>query len=138
MNEFGLIYPMFAMVLLTFGVLLTMLRTRLKLMAADRLEIGYFQVYRGDEPEASLRLSRHFTNLLESPTLFYAACLAGMVSHQSTATLQALAWAYVLARCVHSYIHLGKNEVQNRVTAYFLSWALIVGMWGYLAVGVIG
>ncbi len=138
MNEFGLIYPMAAMVLLTLGVLLTMLRTRLKLLAKGQLEIAYFQVYQGDEPEASLRLSRHFSNLLESPTLFYAACLAGMVTHQSSVVLQSLAWAYVLTRCVHSYIHLGKNKLQNRVAAYFLSWSLLAAMWGYLVVGVVG
>lgn len=129
---------MAALVLLTFGVLLTMFRTRMKLLAKDQLDIGYFQVYQGDEPEASLRLSRHFSNLLESPTLFYAACLAGMVTHQSSVALQSLAWAYVLARCVHSYIHLGKNKLQNRVGAYFLSGSLLVGMWGYLVVGVVG
>ena len=93
MSEFSLIYPMVAMVSLTFGVLLTMLRTRLGLVAEQQLEVSHFEIYQGDEPEPSLRLSRHFSNLLESPTLFYAACLAGMVTHQSTAMLQTLAWA---------------------------------------------
>lgn len=55
MNDFSLIYPMFAMVLPTFGVLLTMLRTRLKLVAEEKLEIGYFRTYQGDEPDTSLR-----------------------------------------------------------------------------------
>ena len=121
MDEFRLIYPMFALVLLTFGVLLTLLRTRLGLVAEQQLEIDYFQIYRGDEPEASLRLSRHFSNLLESPTLFYLACIAGMVSHQATGALEGLAWAYVLARCVHTYIHVGHNKVQHRATAYLVT-----------------
>lgn len=121
MSEFVLIYPMLAMVLLTFGVLLTLLRTRLKLIRQNQVEARYFQIYRGDEPDASLRLSRHFTNLLESPTLFYAACLTGMVSDQSTPLFQSLAWIFVFARCVHSYIHLGHNKVHYRVTAYFAS-----------------
>ncbi len=73
------------------------------------------------------------SNLLESPTLVYAACLAEMVSDQSTLLLQSLAWIFVFARCVHSYIHLGHNKVQYRVTAYFVSWFVLVGMWIYLA-----
>ncbi len=59
-----------------------------------------------------------------------------MLTHQATAVFQSLAWAYVLARCVHTYIHTGRNKVEYRATAYFVSWFVLTGMWGYLVVGV--
>ena len=137
MNEFSLIYPMFALFLLTAFVLGRLLRTRLGLLREERLSVGYFQTYQGNqEPDASLILSRHFSNLLESPTLFYVACLAAMVTHQATPVFHALAWMYVAARTLHSYIHTGRNKVENRASVYFLSWFVLIAMWLYLTVGV--
>lgn len=117
MSEFSLMYPMFAMVSLTFGVLLTMLRTRLRLVAEQRLKTSHFEVYQGDEPEPSLRLSRHFTNLLESPTLFYAACLAAMVTQQATLVVQSLAWVYV-----RSYLHPPRAQLRSKTGPLRTSW----------------
>ena len=134
MNEFSLIYPMFALFLLTAFVLGTLLRTRLGLLREGQLSVGYFQTYQGnEEPDASLVLSRH---LLESPTLFYVACLAAMVTHHATPAFHALAWTYVAARMVHSYIHTGRNKVANRASVYFLSWFVLIAMWLYLTVGI--
>ena len=51
MNEFSLIYPMFALFLLTAVVLGTLLRTRLGLMREGQVSVGFFQIYRGEEPD---------------------------------------------------------------------------------------
>ena len=137
MNEFSLIYPMFALFLLTAFVLGTLLRTRLGLLREGQLSVGYFQTYQGnEEPDASLILSRHFSNLRESPTLYYVACLAAMVTHQATPAFHALAWTYVAARMVHTVVHTGRNKVANRASVYFLSWFVLIAMWLYLTVGI--
>ena len=47
-----------------------------------------------------------------------------------------LAWAYVAARFVHSYIHLGGNVLQARIGAYFTSWAVLIALWTWLVIGV--
>ena len=80
--------------------------------------------------------SRHFTNLFEAPTLFYAVCLAAMVTHSSDIVLEVLAWLYVAARLVHSFIHLGRNEIVPRLSAYFTSWGVMAAMWISLALRV--
>ena len=77
-----------------------------------------------------------FVNLFEVPTLFYAACLTAMVTHQSTLLIQVLAWLYVAARLVHAFIHLGSNKVQRRMTVYFTGWFILLVMWGSIAAGV--
>ena len=95
------------------------------------------QIYQGEtEPEATAQRARHFVNLFEAPTLFYAACLAAMVTGQAGSTTVVLAWCYVAARFVHSYIHLGGNVLQARIGAYFTSWAVLIVLWTWLVVGV--
>jgi hypothetical protein len=137
MNSFTLVYPMFAMVVLTFVVLARLFITRVRFVKDGRVNARYFKTYQeGGEPEDSAKLSRHFSNLFEAPVLFYAACLAAMVVEQSSPLLIGLAWSYVVLRCVHSYIHTGSNELNHRVAAYFSSWAVLLVMWACIVIGV--
>lgn len=137
MNDFALIYPMFAMTLLTAVVLGVMFRTRVSSVASGQVSAGFFKLYRGEEePEASVLLSRHFRNLFEAPTLFYVVCLAAMITAQSSLALQLLAWAYVLLRVGHAYIHIVRNKLRQRINIYFASWIVLFSMWVLVTVGV--
>ena len=136
MNAASLIYPMFAMVLLTAYVLSVLFRRRVRAVREGKVTIKYFRTYQGEiEPEETAQASRHFANLFEAPTLFYAACLAAMITGHTGMFFVALAWAYVAARIVHSWIHLGSNRVRLRLRAYFASWLVLGAMWIRLAVG---
>ena len=132
-----LVYPMAAMVLLTFIVLIAMFRSRVAAVKAGEANAGYYKTYQeGAEPRETAQLSRHLANLFEAPTLFYAACIAGMVIGQDDTVLVMLAWAYVALRVVHAFIHTGSNKLRPRIRAYFSSWLVILGMWGTLVFGV--
>ena len=129
--DHSLVYPMFAMVLLTFGALLMLLRARVQVVQSGSIDPKYFETYQGgSEPEASAKVARHFSNLLEAPTLFYAACLAAMLVGPPTALVVGLAWAYVAVRAVHTWIHTGSNTVPYRLGAYLASWLVLVLLWG--------
>lgn len=137
MNDFALIYPMFAMVVLTCVVLGAMFRTRVKAVKSGQVSAAFFKLYRGEEePEASVLLSRHFKNLFEAPTLFYVVCLAAMTIGQSALVLHLLAWMYVLLRVAHAYIHIVRNKLRLRIYVYFASWIVLFLMWVFVAVGV--
>lgn len=130
MNNFQLIYPMCAMVLLTFSVLIRLFRTRSKLAKEGDIDPSFFSIYQGaPEPEASAKLTRHFTNLYEAPVLFYVCCLAALVTNLTGLPFLVLAWAYVLARMVHTTIHTGSNKIWPRVYAYFTSWIILLLLW---------
>ena len=89
--------------------------------------VSYFRVFQGSpEPEFAAKPARHFTNLFEAPTIFYAGCLTAMVAGVTGVGVVALAWAYVAMRYLHTYIHLGSNRVRYRMRAYFASWLFLV------------
>lgn len=132
-----MIYPMFAMVLLTAVVLATLFRSRVGAVRQGLVSAAFYRLYRGEvEPESSVKAARHFANLFEAPVLFYVVCLSAMVLHFTGAAMQALAWVYVAARAVHAYVHLGSNRLQNRIGAYFFSWFVLLAMWIYLVAAV--
>lgn len=132
-----MIYPMFAMVLLTATVLAILFRSRVAAVRSGLVSKAYFRLYRGEvEPESTAKPARHFANLFEAPVLFYVACLTAMVTNITGIAMQALAWAYVAARVVHTSIHLGGNRLRKRVRAYFFSWLVLLAMWIYLVIAV--
>jgi hypothetical protein len=125
----NLIYPMFAMFGLTVAVLVVMFRSRVRAVRSSDVSLSFFKTYQGDVPEYIVTPARHFTNLFETPVLFYVACLASMILQHSGVTVVMLAWGYVLSRCAHAYVHLGTNNVMVRMRAYFVSWLLLGALW---------
>jgi hypothetical protein len=132
--EMRLVYPMLAMVILTFAVLIALFRSRIRMIREGHAPVSYFRTFQGSlEPEYAVKPARHFANLFEAPTLFYAGCLTAMLVGVHGWGVLALAWGYVAARGAHAWIHLGGNRVRHRLRVYFLSWLLLLGLWTYVA-----
>ena len=138
-DQFTLVYPMFAMVLLTATVMVLLFRRRVRAVSERLITTAYYRIYQDQgvpEPESAAKAARHFSNLFEAPTLFYVACLAAMITRQGGVIMVILAWCYVAARIAHAAIHLGPNRLRWRIRAYSLSWLVLLAMWIDLVVGV--
>jgi hypothetical protein len=134
MRPYALVYPMFALVVLSATVLVILFRSRVRAVREGKVTAKYYRIFQGEtEPEETAKPARHFSNLFEAPTLFYAACLAGMVTGDTGAFVQLLAWLYVAARTVHACIHLGSNRIGRRIKAYFVGWLALVALWIHVA-----
>ncbi len=130
MSALNLIYPMFAMVLLTVVVLVTLFRRRVRAVREGAVSSRYFRIYQGDsEPEVSASAARHFVNLFEAPVLFYAGCVTAIAANQGGTLLISLAWLYVVARGLHALVHIGRNRLRSRIAAYFSSWLVLLAFW---------
>ena len=130
MDDYRLIFPMFAMFLLTLSTLMRLFRVRSKFVSEGKIDVDFFKTYQqGSEPEKAAQLARHFANLYEAPVLFYVCCLAALATGITGTIFFLLACLYVCARVVHTYIHTGSNEIWPRVYAYFSSWLVLLCMW---------
>lgn len=140
MTDVRLVFPMAAMVLLTYAVAIVMVRRRFGAARAGEVKVSNFRVNRFDDdvPLPMLQAGRNYINLFEAPVLFYAACLAAIAGDLGDTTLVAMAWAYVAARVLHSVIHLGGNNVMTRLRAFALSLVVLAAMWIYLVVRALG
>jgi len=128
---------MFVLVLFSVASLFLMVRRRISAMSKGEINPAYFKVYNSNEhkvPESLSQADRHFVNLFEIPVLFYAGCLAAMVLPTSSFLTNVFAWAYVLLRFVHSYIHLTTNNTKARALAFVLSVFAVLLLWGHLAI----
>jgi len=130
MHDTQLVYPMFGLVLLSAFVLVLLFRRRVKAVRDGRVSARYFALFRNElEPEETVKAARHFSNLFEAPTLYYAACITAMVTHNASPGAIALAWMYVAARILHAIIHLGANRLRYRIRIYFFSWVVLLALW---------
>jgi hypothetical protein len=137
MSDLRLAYPMFALVLLTLNVLLVLFRRRVRAVREGKVTRRFFRIYQAEvEPDYSAQASRHFSNLFEAPTLFYAGCLTAMLAHDNALWVLGLAWIYVAARVAHAYIHLGSNRLQGRVGVYFAGWLALMAIWVHVVLHV--
>jgi len=138
MNKYQLLFPMLAMVLLTFSVAVVLFRARKRSVREGHTPVSYFRTFQGSqEPEFLAQATRHFANLFETPTLFYAGCLAAMVAGVTDAFVVAVAWMYVAARCLHAWIHLRGNRLRHRIPMFFASFLFLLILWIYVCIAVV-
>lgn len=134
MNE---LYPVFAMVGLTFFCMLRMGQLRYLAVKRGEVDPRFFALYRGyEEPEKLAVYSRHVVNLLEAPVLFYVIMLAASFTNQASMTIVGLAWAYVALRFIHSWVHLTSNVIIVRFRVYLLSMLVLIALWAVVLTGV--
>lgn len=80
----------------------------------------------------------NFSNLLETPVLFYAICIILFVTGEVAQLQLVLAWLYVGLRAVHSLIHVTYNRVVHRWAVYVASTLCLFVMWGSFALSLPG
>ena len=128
------LWPMFAMVLLTLLVWLRLFQTRLGEMKQRRIhpQTVATSVQMAQRVEDS-RAADNFRNLFELPVLFYAAALLAVQAGSDNTLLLILCWIFVVLRALHSYIHCTYNRVMDRFKVYLLSGLVLWAIWGVLA-----
>src|SRR5690606_1690615 len=131
-------YPMFAMVLLTFAVVLYLVILRFNAVRQRRVPISYFRLNSGpvEPPARAVAASNHYNNLFQMPLLFYVTCLLAMVMNLQGPLLVMIAWIFVGARVLHALIHLTYNNVIHRMLAFAVSVCAVLAMWIIIALTV--
>lgn len=128
-----MIYPMFALVLLTFAIAIVALKARFASVKLRKIDIGYFRLMQAEVsqkvPERVTVTTRAFNNMFEIPLLFYVACLASLAMEQVTSFSLITAWSFVLSRYIHTWIHLTYNNVLHRMNAFWVGMVLVLALW---------
>mgnify|MGYP003477646497 CR=1 FL=1 len=81
------------------------------------------------EPEVATAGARHWDNLFELPTLFYAGCLTAFILGGVSSWTLAFAWIFAVLRVVQSVIHMTYNAPTQRGGAFALSVVFVFALW---------
>jgi hypothetical protein len=126
----AIFYPVVTLVLWTLAVLFLVPRQRFKAAREGRVKARDFAYGESENvpPEARIA-NRNFMNLLETPVLFYVACLTVYVIGKVDLWSMGLAWTYVALRIGHSAVHLTYNHVFHRMRVYAVSIFVLAALW---------
>ena len=127
-----ILIPLFAQVLLTFYVGIVM-RLRREKAVKEGTDWRYFKTFEGEKPPRYvLQADQHFTNMFETPMLFFAGCITAMVLDGVDNVLLGLAAAFVLARCIHAWVTLTNNRLLWRSRIFVTSSLILLTSWCWL------
>lgn len=126
-----ILWPTFALVVLVFTVWSTLFVQRHLHMKRTPPRAADFA-----DGEAALRYFRpvempanNLANLFEMPVLYFALVPLLILTAQANYVQVTLAWLFVAARAMHSFIHIGPKKVPLRFLAYLLSVIVLMAMW---------
>ena len=132
-----IIYPMFALVVLTFFIGFSTGISRLISAKKGLVDPKYFKLFVGDTPpESMLKLGRNFSNLLEVPILFYTVCIISLTLGGNDKLMTGFTWVFVILRLIHSIIHVTYNNPFHRFLAFLLSSIIVLIMWVQLVTSI--
>jgi len=126
-----LLLPLLAQVALTFIVMIIMYRKRIAEMKSRQIHPQ--QIDSRSKSKALLTDSAsgsdNYSNLFESPVLFYTAILLTLILMVQDSILVILAWTYVASRYLHSFIHVTYNQVMHRFTVFIFGSFVLLAFW---------
>ena len=126
-----LLIPLLAQVALTFIMMLIMYRKRVSEMKTKKIHPQRAKtrsVAHGVLTESE-SAADNYSNLFESPVLFYTAILLTLMLMVQDSILVSLAWLYVASRYVHSFIHVTYNRVMHRFFVFIFSSFILLAFW---------
>ena len=127
-----IIWPMILLALATILIYVPMVKARFRSVKEGKTKAHVYKNNQG-EPEESLRFSNAIRNQYESPTLFYAVCLAAYVTNNVSGVMIGLAYAFAVAKLLHVFVHITSNRLRHRFKIFGLSLAILFVMWLVLA-----
>jgi hypothetical protein len=125
-----MIYPMFALILLTFSVAGYLLKMRVAAVKTGEVKLSSFRLNNAEDmPVKMLQAARNYTNLFEVPVFFYAAGCIVLALHVNSLSIVILSWLFVVFRSIHSWIHITNNNVIRRLQAFIAGNICVLLIW---------
>ncbi len=135
-NQAAIFLPMLVVVALTFAAFVKMAAARGAAVKGGH-DPAYYKAHLGaPEPEATVAAVRHYSNLFELPTLFYAACLTAFVLGAVGLWTLVFAWGYVAARLVQSAVHMTYNNPSHRGGGFIVGVLFMLALWVNLGMAI--
>ena len=137
MNPNLMLWPLVIHALVTLALYIPMSKARIRTVKDGKVKGGVYKLNQG-EPEESLRFSNAIRNQNESGVMFYAGVLAAFASNNQNYILMLLAWAFVIVKVVHVYVHVSTNNLRHRRPIFTIAYFILIAFWVVFAVQLTG
>ncbi|WP_419913970.1 MAPEG family protein [Hoeflea sp.] len=132
MSNTAIFWPLIVQTGLIYAIYVVASRRRQRAVRAGKVRASEFKVPM-IEPEPSATAIRNLINQFELPFLFYIVCVVLYMVNGVNYPVLFLAWAFVLSRICHSYVHITSNDVRQRRPLFIVGYVINAMLWLWLA-----
>jgi hypothetical protein len=133
-SQTAIIYPLLVQVALTFVLLIWLARERVGALNRKDVRPADIALREPNWPKRTLQIGNSFQSQLEVPLLFYLLTVLVLTTRMVDVVLVTLAWAFVLARLAHAFVHTTNNDVGIRGPVFGVGMLILLVMWAWFAV----
>jgi hypothetical protein len=133
MESNAILAPMLGTMLVTMAVWILLFIRRLGIIRGEKIasqDLATPEQVAARVGGKAANTSNNLKNLFEVPVLFYALCLALMVTNSVDSTYVNAAYVFFIGRAVHSVVQCTSNIVDLRFASYVIScislWFMLV------------
>ncbi|HEY6530202.1 MAG TPA: MAPEG family protein [Cellvibrionaceae bacterium] len=103
---------------------------RLWSVKAGVVKLDYYELADGKtEPQYVAKASNNLNNLFQLPPIFIAACIVSICLPYTSDQLIFNAWGFVIARFVHTLVHITFNWLLVRSAVFSIGVYFLVAIW---------
>ena len=128
MDPKQIFWPVLVQILLTIVGFMLMGVQKAKAVKANDVDMTKTALNNDAWPEYVMKVTNNVRNQFQVPLLFYVLCFVFYSINAVTTTVLYLAWAFVISRIVHAYIHMSSNYVPARFRVFTLGFVILVVM----------
>jgi len=132
-----ILLPLFVEVILTFVLLVWLGPLRARDLKSGVARLDNIGLREPNWSKPSLQVAYSFSNQFELPVLFYVLTILAYVTHLAGVVFVALAWLFVLFRCLHAFVHVTTNDVRWRGRLFGVAALVLAIMWAIYIVQVL-
>ena len=137
MSVQAVLLPVFAMVALTFVLLIMTAVARRNDLAGRRVQARDIALGQLGWTPQTQQYGNSFNNQFQLPVLFYVVMTLALITKQADLLMVALAWIFVVLRVVHAFIHCTNNRVMRRGLVFGLGGLVLMVMWIVFAIRIL-
>lgn len=126
---YSVFLPVVVLIGLTITVEVFLVLRRSASIKADPTILQRGALDNGVYQEEARKIAANFTNLFETPVLFYVGAVFAILFGATNPWVGFLCWTYVLARIAHTVIHTTVNVVMARFAAFGVSMLALLLLW---------
>jgi len=128
MNPNLMLWPIVIYALVTLALYAPMSRARMRTVRDGKVKAGVYKL-NIDEPEESRQFSNAIRNQNEIGLPYYAGVLAAYASNNPSYLLATLAWAFLVFKLMHLYVHVTSNSLRLRRPAFSAAFLVLILFW---------
>jgi hypothetical protein len=124
-----ILLPLFVEVILTFGLLFATAFARRSDLVGKQVHPRDIALGQLAWTPRTQQLGNAYNNQFQLPVLFYVLTILAIITKDADTLFVVMAWAFVLLRAVHAYVHITNNNVFRRGAIFGFGAIVLMLMW---------